>query len=250
MSEPGVCDNGREGIVVLVVTRGTGSESAALPHAVAPPSSLAFQIYLQILAGQELPDFAEFAEKVEVHRIRPGHVLFDIGDAHPYVYLVRNGTLKVSSAGPDGGEGIVAFCRSADMLASLLALNPSGIQRLVGMPGNLVKLKALEGLGRSETRATAIQGCEVERVEFSVLEDLMSRHPAWAIAVFNAVAVHAAVKERREREFLLLTAEERYRRFLDDYNDLLGLVTQKDIASYVGVTPVGLNRIAKRVGLG
>lgn len=78
----------------------------------------------------------------------------------------------------------------------------------------------------------------------------MSRHPAWAIAVFNAVAVHAAVKERREREFLLLTAEERYRRFLDDYNDLLGLVTQKDIASYVGVTPVGLNRIAKRVGLG
>ena len=76
----------------------------------------------------------------------------------------------------------------------------------------------------------------------------MGRYAAWGVAVANAALLHAAIKERRERELLTLNPEERYRRFLEDYNDLLGLVTQRDIASYVGVTAVGMNRIVKRVG--
>jgi len=75
----------------------------------------------------------------------------------------------------------------------------------------------------------------------------MKRHPAWAVAMFNAVTLHSLVKERRERELLILTPEQRYRRFLEDYPDLIGVVSQKDIASYLGVTPVGLSRIASRV---
>ena len=50
-----------------------------------------------------------------------------------------------------------------------------------------------------------------------------------------------------KRELLTMTPELRYRRFLDDYPDLIGVVSQKDIASYLGVTPVGMSRIASRV---
>ena len=46
------------------------------------------------------------------------------------------------------------------------------------------------------------------------------------------------------------TPEERYRQFLEDHDDLVGVVPQKDIARYLGVTPVGLSRIATRVRKG
>ena len=35
--------------------------------------------------------------------------------------------------------------------------------------------------------------------------------------------------------------------FLRRYPDLLGVLPQKDIGSYIGVTPVGISRIAARV---
>ena len=45
----------------------------------------------------------------------------------------------------------------------------------------------------------------------------------------------------------MYTAEERYRNFRVNYPDLLGVLPQKDIGSYIGVTPVGISRIATRV---
>lgn len=36
----------------------------------------------------------------------------------------------------------------------------------------------------------------------------------------------------------MLTAEDRYRHFLRRYPDLVGVLPQKDIGNYVGVTPV------------
>ena len=53
-------------------------------------------------------------------------------------------------------------------------------------------------------------------------------------------------KERREREFLTESAEERYRMLMDRSPELFDKVTQKDIARYLGITPVALSRIRKR----
>ena len=53
-------------------------------------------------------------------------------------------------------------------------------------------------------------------------------------------------KERREREFLTESAEERYRMLLERSPALFDKVTQKDIARYLGITPVALSRIRKR----
>ena len=54
-------------------------------------------------------------------------------------------------------------------------------------------------------------------------------------------------KEKREFEFLCLSAEERYCLLAETSPGLLEKVTQNDIARYLGVTPVALSRIKKRV---
>ena len=54
-------------------------------------------------------------------------------------------------------------------------------------------------------------------------------------------------KETREFELLCLTAEDRYRRLVSSHPTLFARVTQNDVARYLGITPVGLSRIKRRV---
>lgn len=60
------------------------------------------------------------------------------------------------------------------------------------------------------------------------------------------VEVQFVAKEQREYEFLLLTAEERYRQFCASLPELLQHIPQHQIASYIGITPVALSRIRAR----
>lgn len=52
---------------------------------------------------------------------------------------------------------------------------------------------------------------------------------------------------RRERELLTLAPRDRYLQFHQDRPGLEGRIPQKDLARYLGVTPVGLNRIIGRL---
>jgi CRP-like cAMP-binding protein len=56
-------------------------------------------------------------------------------------------------------------------------------------------------------------------------------------------------KEQREYELLSLPAAERYQRLCAEDPDLIEQVTQNDIALYLGITPVALSRIKKRLQL-
>jgi CRP-like cAMP-binding protein len=56
-----------------------------------------------------------------------------------------------------------------------------------------------------------------------------------------------AGRATREIEQLALSAEERYRRLLKRSPQLLQLVAQKDIASYLGMTPETFSRLRAKV---
>lgn len=60
------------------------------------------------------------------------------------------------------------------------------------------------------------------------------------------VEVQFVGKEQREYEFLMLSAEERYRQFCASLPELLQHIPQHQIASYIGITPVALSRIRAR----
>ena len=57
---------------------------------------------------------------------------------------------------------------------------------------------------------------------------------------------NAYIREQlRVIQNLTLTAEERYNNFLDKYPDVVKNVTQKQIASYLGITPEFLSAIRR-----
>ncbi len=59
----------------------------------------------------------------------------------------------------------------------------------------------------------------------------------------------AIKKERREADFLLLSATERYQKFLQDYAYIVNSIANYHIASYLGITEVALSRIRSRLKL-
>ena len=75
------------------------------------------------------------------------------------------------------------------------------------------------------------------------LDQLYIRVPAFE-RFFRILFQHAYVREQlRVIENLSLTAYERYNRFVSKYPQVLRQVTQKQIASYLGVTPEFLSTI-------
>ena len=54
-------------------------------------------------------------------------------------------------------------------------------------------------------------------------------------------------KEKRESEFLLLSARQRYEKFLLDYEDIVNIIPNYQIASFLGISEVTLSRIRKDI---
>ena len=92
--------------------------------------------------------------------------------------------------------------------------------------------------------------------EFTVLcisyEDfraLGAKHREWNDLMLRIYERLIVKKERREADFLLLSAKERYLKFLNDYSMIESAVANYHIASYLGITEVALSRIRKAMKL-
>jgi CRP-like cAMP-binding protein len=83
-------------------------------------------------------------------------------------------------------------------------------------------------------------------MDFEALYAASRKHVEIAARLVDFLLAFAMKKERREMEFLSLTAEDRYRLLLERAPELEQRVRQKDIARYLGITPVALSRIRAR----
>ena len=184
------------------------------------------QALLESAAGGALPEWPRVATSIAHKRVEQGRAVFLQDVVHPYVYAVRSGLLKLSYLGEDGSEWIKSFAHEGRLFASIAALQPGG---------------------RTSFMVTAMEDSVLERVDYSLLAKLAATHLPWSRALLAMTQVFAARKEQRERELLTLAPEPRYRAFREAYPDLERRIPQKDLARHFGLTPVGLNRIVRRV---
>lgn len=184
-----------------------------------------FEVFSE-LAGSRLPERATFEGLASRRTLTAGEVLFRAGDAVPHVFVVNQGIIKLVYSTPSGDEWIKGFVVPGICFASLTAL---------------------EAAGTASYTACAEIDSLVDRFGYADLMALADRHIEWQRAVSNAYKVYGQRKERREMELLTLSPEERYLSFLREYPDLADVIRQRDIASFVRVTPVALSRIKTRM---
>jgi CRP-like cAMP-binding protein len=89
----------------------------------------------------------------------------------------------------------------------------------------------------------AIEETKLLTINYEAYCEILDSHVCWQIVSRKFSEMLYILKEKKEAELLLNSAQERYLQFLEDYPDLEDRLNQYHIASYLGITPESLSRI-------
>ncbi|KQV54361.1 hypothetical protein ASE26_01220 [Duganella sp. Root198D2] len=181
---------------------------------------------LEQATGLQLPEVETLAASVRLVQLREREFAFHQGDHCPRLFGVRSGLLKQFYTTPDGKEWIKSFTAEDELFACPLGFQPGG---------------------RTSFGTAALEASVVEALDWRLVDDLGERHLAWQKAIRFGFQALSGLKMVRERDLLMYTPEQMYQHLLDSRPGLVQRVPQKELAAYLGVTPVGLNRIARRL---
>lgn len=186
-----------------------------------------------LFSGLTERDFEQMHEPVEQVDMKPGQVLYKVGDAGHHLFTVRSGLLKLVQYLPDGTQRIVRLVRSTDVL---------GLEILVGQhyEHEAVVLRASE-LCRYPKEAVT----RISQNNPVLHKDLMTR---WQKALTDADAwltkLSTGSAKKRMANLLL--------RLLEDGTTECYLFSREDIGSILSITIETASRTIsefKRLGL-
>ncbi len=152
--------------------------------------------------------------------------VFMQGDEDRSLYVVKQGLLKAYYLLEEGKETIKSFLFPGDIIGSMTAAYSAE---------------------QCSFSLICLQDSELIKIPFGKLYETIQSRPELALSVINLLLNFSMKKERREYELLCLSAEERYQLLLERSPKIAEFVTQNDIARYLGITPVALSRIKKRL---
>jgi CRP-like cAMP-binding protein len=148
------------------------------------------------------------------------------------------------------------FLRARD-IPQRIGFNVSGLMRLFYIDSNgteFIKHFCMENtlaisfsafLLREESKfyIQAIEDTKLLTINYETYREILDSHVCWQIVSRKLAELLYIIKEKREYELLMNSAQERYLQFLEDYPNLEDRLNNYHIASYLGITPESLSRI-------
>lgn len=170
--------------------------------------------------------FHEFLqlEGVTIEKDKGEHVFMQ-GDSDKSLYFVQSGLLKAYYTSEDGKESVKSFLMPNDIIGSLTSAYSEG---------------------NCSFSLIGLEPTTLRKIPFEKIREYCKKDMEIANNMIELLLQFAMKKEKREYEFLCLSAEERFCMLANNSPALLKKVTQNDLARYLGITPVGLSRIKKR----
>ena len=99
----------------------------------------------------------------------------------------------------------------------------------------------------SQANIEALEECELATFDYDTLQSVYRNYPKMQM-LGRLIAEQLFIgTDERLTSLLLETAEERYRKLLHEQQRIVTRIPQHYIASYLGITPVSLSRIRKRM---
>jgi CRP-like cAMP-binding protein len=95
----------------------------------------------------------------------------------------------------------------------------------------------------------ALEDCEVLVAKISDFEKIVEGNYELLLLYKKMLDSVLVMKEKHAISFKLLNSMERYKQFLSEYPGLENRLKQRHIASYLGITPVSLSRIRKKLNI-
>lgn len=167
-------------------------------------------------------DLQALAALLKPTRFEPGAHLLEAGPRAHLAHFVVEGLVREYHLDDQGGEHTRAFSGAGSFTGSLLDL--------LSGESSVSWIEALE-----PTATLAF--------EYAAFEALCAERPLLALILRRLTEQLYVRKARREYELLALPAAERLARWEQQQPELVGRVSGRVLASYLGITPVHLSRL-------
>lgn len=167
-----------------------------------------------------------FREKGRVRRYKKGEYFIHKGDRHVYIGFILSGTFRYTCTDNEGNEHVVAYNFENEPLGnySVFQKKETAILDVQAVTNSTVYL-----LSYSEVSDYYNSNSEAQLQGRILGEELL--YVAWNTII-------SAYKD---------SPEERYKKLLARCPNLPNLITLKELASYIMVTPETLSRIRKKI---
>jgi CRP-like cAMP-binding protein len=152
-------------------------------------------------------------------------IITDYGKIENNVYFIKKGIAQISLNYNDD-ERIFDFIEEGNFLGSYSSL-------LTRQP--------------SDVRLTALTNVEVEIIDYTQLQNAY-KHSLLANQLGRLATERVYVSNtKREKDFLIKSAEQRYQDLLENRPHLIALLPVHKIAKYLAIQPESLSRIRKQI---
>lgn len=162
------------------------------------------------------------------HHFAAGEHVIEAGSSVSALFFITSGVARYYYLDARGREFNKSFSSVGQVLSSVSSL-------VAGTPAPF----SIQALSPTDCLA----------IPYDAFLALAEGHTFWSRVRIHLLEQLVIKKERREADFLLLSPAERYQQFLRDYAPIAASVSNYHIASYIGITEVGLSRIRRRLGL-
>lgn len=184
-----------------------------------------YTLILQSLAKHVLLDKKEelyFTSLLEEKKLKKKQFLMRENEIHTFTAFVIKGCLRSYSIDRNGFEHIVQFAPAGWWIADISSV-------ISGLPGKL--------------NVDALEDTEMFLLKRTDQEGLFDIYPKFE-RFFRIITENSiAANHNRLMDYMGLSAQERYEGFCNRYPGLMKTLPQKQIASYIGVTPEFLSKM-------
>nr|WP_315145257.1 Crp/Fnr family transcriptional regulator [uncultured Flavobacterium sp.] len=167
-----------------------------------------------------------FISKTTTHQYKAKTILLNAGEVCKTSYFVNSGVLRSFNINDNIVEHVLSFACSGWWISDMYSL-------ISQKPGNLF----IQVLEDAEVVLLSKENQEALYQEIPKLERF------FRILTENSLVAH----QERLMDNLSLTAEERFEKFCNKHHDLIQKVPQKQIASFIGVTPEFFSKMKSKM---
>ena len=170
--------------------------------------------------------YAIFMDLCTPKSFKAGTVLTEIDSIPENIFFVKSGIARSYSLSEKGVECIRSLISTYNILASTEAV-------IRKQP--------------SKIACQCLTDCEVLEINYDSLMGMNKINPAVSMWYTKTVELHYAHLQKMNDELLTLNATERYLRLQKRIPNIDNKINQYHIASHLGITPIQLSRIRKKL---
>ncbi len=184
------------------------------------------QFYLGIFKGLSLGDLYELFNMAQVKRIPAGGIYIEQGATSKKLGFIRKGLIRAYRI-KDNGDDVTLMLRWENQFIA------SHDTVILSQP--------------SRFTYQALEDTTLMEMDYGRMENILDSNPK--LSSYRNVILLRMLSEALERmeSFVLLTPEERYLQLLTEKPNIFNRVPNKHLATLLGITPVSLSRIRKRI---